>query len=171
MQGGRALAAACFVGAVLAGLVGCGGPAPTMPPAMASSIGGWAAIGLTCAGPASSNDPDGLLKWTCTGTLHAVDVTAAMDGDARGLFLASVSVAADTPKPTTVAVFADVADATTAYASVGPQIRAWLGAWSGNVDGITIGPASLAIATAAGNPPTTTLYLTGPRKNVSDPLP
>jgi hypothetical protein len=169
MRGGRALAAAGLVAGVLAWLLGCGGPAPTMPPAMASSIGAWAAIGLSCTGPASSNDPDGLLKWTCTGTLHATALTAALDGDARGLFLASVSVPADTPKATIVAVFADVADATTAYATVAPQIRAWLGAWSGNVDGITIGPASLAIATAVGSPPTTTLYLTGPRKNVGDP--
>jgi hypothetical protein len=163
----RSVVLACL----LAALTGCGGPAPSTPPAMAASIDSWARIGLACVGPATSNDPDGLLKWTCSGTLRAIAVTGAMDGDARGLFLASVSVPAGTDKATIVAVFADVADAPTAYATVAPQIRTWLEAWSGTVDGITIGPASLAIATAAGSPPTTTLYLTGPRKNVGDPIP
>lgn len=166
----RVLAAA-IAAALLAGLVGCGGPAATTPPGMAASIDSWARVGLSCVGPASSNDPDGLLKWTCSGTLHAIAVVGAMDGDARGLFLASVSVPSATDRPTIVAVFADVADATTAYAAVAPQIHAWLEAWNGTVEGITIGPASLAIATDAGSPPTTTLYLTGPRKNVGDPLP
>lgn len=156
---------------LLAGLIGCAGPAPTTPPAMAASLDSWARIGLLCVGPANSNDPDGLLKWTCSGTLHATALVAAMDGDVRGLFLASISVPAATDKATIVAVFADVADATIAYATVAPQIRSWLEAWNGTVDGITIGPASLAIATAVGSPPTTTLYLTGPRKNVGDPLP
>jgi hypothetical protein len=138
---------------------------------MASSIDGWTRIGLACVGPASSNDPDGLLKWTCSGTLDGIAAVAAMDGDARGLFLASVSVPSATDKATTIAVFSDVADATVAYATVAPQIHTWLAAWGGAVDGMTIGPASLAIATAVGSPPTTTLYLTGPRKNVADPIP
>ena len=157
--------------ALLAGFAGCGGPAATTPPGMTSSIDAWAGIGLACVGPASSDDPDGLLKWNCSGTLHGIAVVAAMDGDARGLFLASVSVPSATDGATTVAVFSDVADATTAYAAVAPQIHAWLATWNGDVAGTTIGPASLAIATDAGSPPTTTLYLTGPRKNVSDPLP
>lgn len=163
----RSVLLACLVG----GLLGCGGPAPTTPPGMTASIDGWGRIGLACMGPASSNDPDGLLKWNCTGTLHGIAVVAAMDGDARGLFLASVSVPSTTDQPTTIAVFTDVADATVAYAVVAAQIHTWLQAWGGTVDGIAIGPASLAIATAAGSPPTTTLYLTGPRKNVADPIP
>jgi hypothetical protein len=169
MPGLRAAGVAALL-ALLTGLVGCGGSAPTTPPGMMSSVDAWARIGLACVGPASSDDPDGLLKWTCSGNLHGIAVVAAMDGDARGLFLASVSVPSATDRATIVAVFTDVADATVAYAAVAPQIHAWLAAWNGDVVGITIGPASLAIATDAGSPPTTTLYLTGPRKNVSDPL-
>jgi hypothetical protein len=160
-----------FLTCLLGGLIACGGPAPTMPPGMTASIDGWTRIGLVCVGPASSNDPDGLLKWTCSGTLRGIAVAGAMDGDARGLFLASVSVPTATDKDTTIAIFSDVANATVAYASVATQIQTWLAAWGGAVDGITIGPASLAIATGAGSPPTTTLYLTGPRKNVADPIP
>jgi hypothetical protein len=163
----RSVLLACLLG----GLVACGGPAPTTPPGMTASVDAWTRIGLACVGPASSNDPDGLLKWNCTGTLHGIAVVTAMDGDARGLFLASVSVPSSADQATTIAVFADVADATVAYAAVTGQIHTWLESWNGAVDGITIGPASLAIATAIGSPPTTTLYLTGPRKNVADPIP
>jgi hypothetical protein len=166
-RGPRRILLACLLG----GLLGCGGAAPTTPPAMTASVDGWTRLGLACVGPASTNDPDGLLKWNCTGTLHGIAMVAAMDGDARGLFLASVSVPTSADIATTIAVFADVADATVAYAPVTGQIHTWLEAWNGTVDGITIGPASLAIATAIGSPPTTTLYLTGPRKNVADPLP
>ena len=65
---------------LLGGLIACGGPAPTTPPGMAPSIDGWTRIGLACVGPASSNDPDGLLKWTCSGTLRGIAVRGPVAG-------------------------------------------------------------------------------------------
>jgi hypothetical protein len=162
---------------VLAGLIalstGCGGPAPTTPPAMAPSLAGWASAGLACAGPTPSDNMAGLLAWTCSGNLAGTDVAAAMDGDARGVFLASVSLPAGTDRAAIVAAFAKLADATTAYAATGPQIHAWIEAWGGGVDGATFGTTSVAIAQldVIGSGSTVTMYLTGPRKNLADPIP
>lgn len=166
---------ASILAGVLAFLAACGGggPAPTTPPAMAPSLAGWAHAGLTCAGPTLSDSMAGLLTWTCSGSLHGTDVTAAIDGDARGVFLASVSLPADTAHEAIVAAFAEVADATAAYAAVGPQLHAWIEAWAGGVDGATFGTTSVAIAPleVIGSGSTVTMYLTGPRKNLADPIP
>lgn len=169
MQIGRAVALA----GLLALAAGCGGSVPTTPPAMASSLEAWSRIGLSCAGPSASSQVVGLLDWACSGTLHEIEVTAAIHGDTRGLFLASVTVPAVDDHATIVAVFADVADATVAYAAVGPQIHAWVKAWGGGVDGATFGPASLAIAPSEtlGSPASVSFYMTGPRTNIGDPIP
>src|SRR4029077_7217986 len=111
---------------VLALLAGCGGPAPTQPAAMVPSVDAWTHAGLACAGPTPSGSMAGLLAWTCSGTLHGVTVTAALDGDAQGVFLASVSLPAATDHATTAGVFEDLADAMPAYAATRAQVHAWL---------------------------------------------
>jgi hypothetical protein len=167
------VALAVALAGLLALAAGCGGPALTAPPAMTASLESWARIGLACAGPSVSGQVQGLLDWSCSGVLHGVEVSAAIHGDARGVFLASVSVPALVDQATIVAVFADVADATVAYAAVGPQIHSWLAAWGGGVDGATFGPASLAIAPSEtlGSPASVSFYMTGPRTNIGDPIP
>ena len=72
-----------------------------------------------------------------------------------------------------MAAFATLADATAAYAASGPQIHSWIKAWAGGVDGATFGTTSVAIAEVDvfGSGSTVTLYLTGPRKNLADPIP
>jgi hypothetical protein len=159
--------------ALLFVMAGCGGPAPTAPTALVPSVAAWTHAGLTCAGPTPSGTMAGLLAWTCSGTLHGAAVTAALDGDAQGVFLASVSLAAATEHTTTVAVFADLADAMPAYASARPQVHAWIEAWAGGVDGATFGTTSVAIAPVdtIGTASEITLYITGPRKNLGDPMP
>jgi hypothetical protein len=161
------------VTAFLSIVAGCGGPTPTTPPALAPSVDAWTHAGLTCAGPTPSGTMAGLLAWTCSGTLHGTVVTAALDGDAQGVFLASVSLAAATDHATTAAVFADLADAMPAYASARPQVHAWIEAWTGAVDGATFGTTSVAIAPVdtIGTASEITLYITGPRKNLGDPMP
>ena len=140
---------------------------------MQPTLDSWKAYGLSCAGPTDDNDYPGWFHWDCSGAPNGVQLDPSLSGDAIAPYSAYVQFPAATPLDSVRREVTGLVRVSPAWAHDVDALSAWLNNWNGDPDEKRFGSTKLIVAVGEtnGQPSAYVFQVSGPRRNLDEPLP